>query len=137
MIALPDSPPGALPTILPGIAAYARGERPDLPAEDDGNEWADGLCWLYCAEWTRVMWVGRVTVAGADAPLLACESCIRRLNGLVWGHLYRTDAGGGRAHHGGAPVRENGQSAPHGRGRHRRRMLGFGLRWRTAYRGGR
>ncbi|WP_051816795.1 hypothetical protein [Kitasatospora sp. NRRL B-11411] len=136
MTELPDSPPGIWPQIVPGIAAFARGERPEPPAEDDSNEWVDGLCWLYCAEWGRVMWVGRVTVAGADAPLFACEPCIRRLNSLVWGYLYRADAGGARTQHSHAPVSDAGQSVPRSRSRHRRSVLGL-IRRRTFHPDGR
>ncbi|GAA2084570.1 hypothetical protein GCM10009759_03730 [Kitasatospora saccharophila] len=136
MIALPDSPPGALATILPGIAAFARGERPELPVEDDGNEWTDGLCWLACGEWRRVMWVGRVTVAGADAPMVACEACIRRLSGFVWAYLHRVDRGEESARPGDVPALEAAQGDQSGRGRHRRPLLGLGRR-RTAHPDGR
>ncbi|MFD7735039.1 hypothetical protein ACFV6F_32245 [Kitasatospora phosalacinea] len=125
-----------MPTILPGIAAFARGERPELPAENDGNTWVDGLCWLACGEWRRVTWVGRVTVAGADAPMLACESCIRRLNAFVWAYLHRIDTGEESPLHGDTPVLEAGPDAHSGRGRHRRPLLGLGRR-RTTYPDGR
>ncbi|MFD7639565.1 hypothetical protein ACFV4P_02835 [Kitasatospora sp. NPDC059795] len=75
-----------------GLAEFTRGGRPALPTADDGNGWVDGLCWLYCGQWTRIMWIGPVTVAGATAPMYACADCIRRLNDLVWAHLLRREA---------------------------------------------
>lgn len=40
--------------VIPGIAEFARGGLPSPAATDDGNEWVDGLCWLYCGQrWTR------------------------------------------------------------------------------------
>ncbi|MDQ0985964.1 hypothetical protein [Streptomyces sp. V2I9] len=34
--------------VIPAIAEFARGGLPSPAATDDGNEWVDGLCWLYC-----------------------------------------------------------------------------------------
>ncbi|MFJ2025740.1 hypothetical protein ACIODW_18335 [Streptomyces sp. NPDC087897] len=34
--------------VIRGIAEFARGGLPSPAATDDGNEWAYGLCWLYC-----------------------------------------------------------------------------------------
>ncbi|MFD0274689.1 hypothetical protein ACFVHB_12410 [Kitasatospora sp. NPDC127111] len=133
MIALPESPRDSPSLILRGIEALARGDRPELPATDDGNRWEDGLCWLYCAEWTRVMWIGPVTVAGATAPMAACESCIRRLSEFVWGYLYQTDVGADRTQppaqaESGVMASETGPSAPRSRARHRRPVIGS---WRS------
>lgn len=44
--------------VIPGIAEFARGGLPSPAATDDGNEWVDGPCWLYCGQrWTRVLWI--------------------------------------------------------------------------------
>lgn len=54
--------------VIPGIAEFARGGLPAPAATDGGNEWVDGLCWLYCGQrWTRVLWIGPARVAGAQA----------------------------------------------------------------------
>ena len=72
----------ALPhRVIPGIAEFARGGLPAPAATDDGNEWVDGFCWLYCGQqWTRVLWIGPASVAGAQAPMYACGPCIRTLH---------------------------------------------------------
>ncbi len=50
--------------VIPGIAESARGGIPAPAATDDGNEWVDGTCWLYCGQrWTRVLWIGPAGVA--------------------------------------------------------------------------
>lgn len=44
--------------VIFGIAEFARGGLPASAATDDGNEWVDGLCWLYCGQRrTRVLWI--------------------------------------------------------------------------------
>ncbi|WP_405018108.1 hypothetical protein OHV05_15000 [Kitasatospora sp. NBC_00070] len=74
--------------VIPGIAAFARADRPDTPLPGDGNEWTTGRCWLYCArEHVPVLWIGPVTVASATAPMFACASCISRLSDLLWDDL--------------------------------------------------
>lgn len=66
--------------VIPGITEFARGGLPAPAATDDGNEWVDGGCWLYCGQrWTRVLWIGPASVAGAQAPMYACGPCIRVL----------------------------------------------------------
>ncbi|MFH9578457.1 hypothetical protein ACH4MO_10655 [Streptomyces globisporus] len=71
--------------VIPGIAEFARGGLPSPAATDDGNEWVDGLCWLYCGQqWTRVLWIGPARVAGAQAPMYACGACIGELQERVW-----------------------------------------------------
>jgi hypothetical protein len=71
--------------VIPGIAAFARGCLPEPATTDDGNEWVDGYCWLYCGQqWTRVLWIGPANVAGAQAPMYACGPCIRELQNRVW-----------------------------------------------------
>ncbi|MEU5383236.1 hypothetical protein [Kitasatospora cineracea] len=138
MIFLPDSQA----VIVPGIAEFARGGRPALPATDDGNDWSDGLCWLYCLSWTRVMWIGRVTVAAADAPMNACAPCIRRLNDLLWEHLLLSGQGietGQLPAPAPAPAPtsrgplalESGQPRARHKGRHRRAVLD---RWSQPWR---
>lgn len=78
--------------VIPGIAAFARGGLPEPPATDDGNEWTDGYCWLFCGrQWTRVLWIGPANVAGAQAPMYACGPCIRELQERVWQALLLAD----------------------------------------------
>lgn len=73
------------PRLIPGIAEFARGGLPAPADTDDGNRWVDGYCWLYCGqEWTRVLWIGPVSVAGAQAAMYACGPCIRELQDQVW-----------------------------------------------------
>ncbi|MFD9973240.1 hypothetical protein ACFWZR_02865 [Streptomyces sp. NPDC059017] len=73
------------PRVIPGIADFARGGLPAPAATDDGNRWEDGRCWLYCGQqWTRVLWIGPVSVAGAQAPMYACGPCIQELQERVW-----------------------------------------------------
>jgi hypothetical protein len=57
-----------------------------LPAEtNDGNEWVDGWCWLWCGwQYTRVLWIGAIGTPGANAPLYACGPCIQLLSESVW-----------------------------------------------------
>jgi hypothetical protein len=56
-------------------------------ATDDLNRWVEGRCWLrWCGNWystTRVTWIGPASVAGASAPIFACEPWIRLLGGEV------------------------------------------------------
>ncbi|MFF2849747.1 hypothetical protein ACFVT5_25925 [Streptomyces sp. NPDC058001] len=78
--------------VIPGIAAFARGGLPAPAATDDGNEWVDGLCWLYCGQrWTRVLWIGPARVAGAQAPMYACGPCIHVLQERIWQSLLSED----------------------------------------------
>ncbi|CAL9534394.1 hypothetical protein SUDANB70_04124 [Streptomyces sp. enrichment culture] len=78
--------------MIPGIAEFARGGLPAPAATDDGNEWVDGVCWLYCGQqWTRVLWIGPASVAGAQAPMYACGPCIRVLQERVWQSLLSKD----------------------------------------------
>ncbi|EFE76439.1 hypothetical protein K7395_15540 [Streptomyces filamentosus] len=70
--------------VIPGIAEFARGGLPPPAATDDGNEWVDGHCWLYCGQrWTRVLWIDPARVAGAQAPMYACGACIGELQERV------------------------------------------------------
>lgn len=72
------------PQVIPGIAEFARGGLPAAADTDDGNTWTDGYCWLYCGQrWTRVLWIGPVSVAGAQAAMHACGPCIRALQEQV------------------------------------------------------
>ncbi|GAA1165889.1 hypothetical protein GCM10009664_37270 [Kitasatospora gansuensis] len=82
-----------LPSLaIPGLAAFARGGWPETAEPDDGNPWADGECWLYCGRWTRVLWIGPVTVAAAvTAPMPACADCMQRLSSRVWEHVLHKD----------------------------------------------
>ncbi|WP_331730638.1 hypothetical protein OHV05_36980 (plasmid) [Kitasatospora sp. NBC_00070] len=122
--------------ILPGIEAFVRGGRPAVPSTDDGNWWEDGLCWLYCGEWARVMWIGPVTVASATAPMRACAACIRRLHDMVWEHLLLKDSGSQEPE---LPLPEapmaqrvvEARSLPRHRARRRRSVLD---RWRNGWR---
>ncbi|WP_338671785.1 hypothetical protein V1460_02210 [Streptomyces sp. SCSIO 30461] len=78
--------------VIPGIAEFARGGLPTPAATDDGNEWVDGFCWLYCGQrWTRVLWIGPARVAGAQAPMYACGPCIRELQERVWQSILSKD----------------------------------------------
>ncbi|MFJ6140127.1 hypothetical protein [Kitasatospora sp. NPDC092286] len=80
--------------IIPGIASFARGERPEIPVPDDGHPWVLGRCWLYCGrDQLWVVWIGPVTIAAATAPMFACAQCIAHLNSLVWEHLLWVDTG--------------------------------------------
>ena len=80
--------------VLPGIAAWARGEQPEPVRQDEGEEWSDGMCWLYCGHrWTRVMWIGPASTGSgsATAPIQACRPCIARLDELIWNYLRQRD----------------------------------------------
>jgi hypothetical protein len=78
--------------VIPGIAEFARGGLPAPAGTDDGNHWIDGLCWLYCGQkWTRVLWIGPVSVAGAQAAMYACGPCIRELQEQVWQSILLND----------------------------------------------
>ncbi|MDH6630080.1 hypothetical protein M2271_007930 [Streptomyces sp. LBL] len=73
------------PRVVPGIAEFARGGLPAPADTDDGNSWTDGYCWLYCGQrWTRVLWIGPVSVAGVQAAMYACGPCVRALQEQVW-----------------------------------------------------
>ncbi|MFE0578121.1 hypothetical protein [Streptomyces sp. NPDC058874] len=105
--------------VIPGIAEFARGGLPDPPATDDGNDWVDGVCWLYCGQQqTRVLWIGPATVAGAQARMYACGACIKELQARIW-HSLRTHDSPARL------AQSPGHGPEHrfgtrGRGRHRR-----------------
>ncbi|MFJ9523128.1 hypothetical protein ACIRPK_33390 [Kitasatospora sp. NPDC101801] len=74
--------------VIPGIAAFARADRPETPVPNDGNPWVTGRCWLYCRrDNVLVIWIGPVTVVGATAAMFACATCISRLNDLLWDEL--------------------------------------------------
>ncbi|MFD8967835.1 hypothetical protein ACFV0C_23055 [Streptomyces sp. NPDC059568] len=78
--------------VMHGIAEFARGGPPTPAATDDGNVWVDGFCWLYCGQqWTRVLWLGPVKVAGAQASMYACGPCIRALQEQVWQAILLND----------------------------------------------
>lgn len=78
--------------VIPGIAVFARGGLPEPAMTDDGNEWVDGYCWLFCGQqWTRVLWIGPANVAGAQAPMYACGLCIRELQDRVWAAILLED----------------------------------------------
>ncbi|WP_107407554.1 hypothetical protein [Streptomyces griseus] len=80
------------PRVVPGIAEFAHGGLPAAADTDDGNTWTDGFCWLYCGQrWTRVLWIGPVSVAGAQAAMFACGPCIRALQEQVWQSLLLHD----------------------------------------------
>ncbi|MFJ9693132.1 hypothetical protein [Kitasatospora sp. NPDC101183] len=78
--------------VIPGIAEFARGCLPAPAATDNRNPWVDGFCWLYCGQqWTRVLWIGPATVAGAQAPMYACGPCIQELQERVWRSILLND----------------------------------------------
>ncbi|MEU5148446.1 hypothetical protein AB0G42_14775 [Streptomyces yangpuensis] len=80
------------PRVIPGITDFAHGGLPAPAATDDGNRWEDGRCWLYCGQQrTRVLWIGPVSVAGAQAPMYACGPCIQKLQEQVWEALLLGD----------------------------------------------
>ncbi|MFE0701913.1 hypothetical protein [Streptomyces sp. NPDC058872] len=104
--------------VIPGIAEFARGGLPDPPNTDDGNDWVDGVCWLYCGQQqTRVLWIGPATVAGAQAPMYACGACIKELQARIWHSLRTHDSSARPAPPRHAPEHSSGRR---GRGRHRR-----------------
>ncbi|WP_256103590.1 hypothetical protein [Streptomyces sp. ODS05-4] len=79
--------------VIPGIAEFARGGLPDPPTTDDGNDWVDEVCWLYCGQrLTRVLWIGPATVAGAQASMYACGPCIKELQQHIWRSLRTQDS---------------------------------------------
>ncbi|MFJ5608417.1 hypothetical protein ACIQCJ_03425 [Streptomyces sp. NPDC093221] len=106
--------------VIPGIAAFARGGLPEPATTDDGNDWTDGYCWLFCGQqWTRVLWIGPANVTGAQAPMYACGPCINELQERVWQAILLTD---GPAQPGSVPPPEPGRSPVRAGGaRHRRR----------------
>ncbi|MFI5759697.1 hypothetical protein ACIA8F_02005 [Streptomyces sp. NPDC051563] len=105
--------------VIPGIAEFARGGLPDPAATDDGNHWVDGTCWLYCGQrQTRVLWIGPVSVAGAQAPMYACGLCIGEIQERVWESLQLHDNPGYPAHR--PECSREDRSGVRGRGRHRR-----------------
>lgn len=105
--------------VIPGIAEFARGGLPSPPATDDGNHWVDGTCWLYCGRRrTRVLWIGPVSVAGAQAPMYACGPCIEELQERVWDSYQLRDY---PDHPGQRPgCGRDGRAIAGSRGRHRR-----------------
>ncbi|TXS31414.1 hypothetical protein EAO71_06765 [Streptomyces sp. ms191] len=109
----------ALPNrVIPGIAEFALGGLPAPAATNDGNAWVDGLCWLYCGQrWTRVLWIGPASVAGAQAAMYACGPCIQELQERVWRSILLDDQPAHAPH----PSQAAGSDAPAERrsGRHR------------------
>ncbi|QMU74599.1 hypothetical protein GXW83_01175 [Streptacidiphilus sp. PB12-B1b] len=79
--------------VIPGVADFARGGLPAPAATDDGSRWVDGFCWLYCGQrWTRVLWIGPASVAGAQAAMFSCGPCIEELHERVWQSILLSDA---------------------------------------------
>lgn len=77
---------------LAALSAFASGGAPAPATTDDGNHWISGYCWLYCGQqWTRVLWIGPVKVAGTQAPMYACGPCIEELHRRVWQSIHRND----------------------------------------------
>ncbi len=110
--------------VIPGIAEFARGGLPAPAATDDGNEWVDGPCWLYCGQrWTRVLWIGPARVAGAQAPMYACGPCIRALQERVWQSLLSRDEPTSFARPSDAPAAGPPATRRAGRHRSQRRFL--------------
>lgn len=107
--------------VIPGIAAFARGGLPEPATTDDGNDWTDGYCWLFCGQqWTRVLWIGPANVAGAQAPMYACGPCIRELQERVWQAILLADEPAGHATDAALPVRP--ESPARRRGANHRRI---------------
>ena len=109
----------ALPhRVIPRIAEFARGGLPTPAGTDDGNQWVDGFCWLYCGQkWTRVLWIGPASVAGVQAPMYACGPCIRELQDRIWQSVLLNDE---PAQSSGPTIRTDVHSPAGGRGgRHR------------------
>lgn len=104
--------------VIPGITEFARGGLPDPPSTDDGNRWVDGFCWLYCGQqWTRVLWIGPASVAGAQAAMYGCGPCIRELQDRVWRSILLNDEPAGPE---SAATRGEEHLASRRPGRHRR-----------------
>ncbi len=104
--------------VIPGIADFARGGLPAPAATDDRNHWVDGYCWLYCGQqWTRVLWIGPVSVAGAKAPMYACGPCIQKLQDQVWESLLLSDGSAESAQIGVPAEAESSGGRPGGRHR--------------------
>ncbi|MEV7354254.1 hypothetical protein [Kitasatospora sp. NPDC091276] len=79
--------------VIPGIYEFTQGGPPAPAATNDGNQWVDGFCWLFCGQQrTRVLWIGPVSVAGAQASMYACGSCIQELHDRVWHSILLNDA---------------------------------------------
>ncbi|GAA2138000.1 hypothetical protein GCM10009760_18950 [Kitasatospora kazusensis] len=109
--------------VIPGIADFARGGLPAPAATDDGNHWVDGFCWLYCGQqWTRVLWIGPASVAGAQAAMFACGPCIEELQERVWRSILLNDEPA-RTEPAGAREAELLAARSGGRHRGRRRLL--------------
>lgn len=105
--------------VIPGMASFASNGLPAPAQTDDGNPWIDGFCWLYCGQrWTRVLWIGPVSVAGIQAPMFARSPCITELHERVWQSVLCADrppeAEPDRLNHADATSRRR-------RGRHRGR----------------
>lgn len=70
--------PAVADVTLPVLAVLARAGQPEPPSTDDGNEWVDGSCWLWCRRaHGRVLFIGPATVSGVRVPMFACGPCIR------------------------------------------------------------
>ncbi|WP_075017637.1 hypothetical protein [Actinacidiphila rubida] len=106
--------------VIPGIAAFARRGLPEPATTDDDNAWTDGYCWLFCGQqWTRVLWIGPASIAGAQAPMYACGPCIHELHERIWQAILLTDDPSIPAHADTAgPQEPRARQQP---GRHRRR----------------
>lgn len=78
----------------PGIAIRTQ-SRPPPARTDDGNDWFDGRCWLWCGQkWTRVIWLGPVrTTGGISAPFTACGGCVQILHDTIWEYVMATARG--------------------------------------------
>ncbi|MEU6848366.1 hypothetical protein ABZ901_00225 [Actinacidiphila alni] len=108
--------------VIPGIAAFARGGLPEPAMTDDGNDWTDGYCWLFCSQqWTRVLWIGPANIAGAQAPMYACGPCIIELQERVWQAILLADEADNHAVDAALPARPESSAkrrgAKHRRGR--------------------
>ncbi|MEV7051964.1 hypothetical protein [Streptomyces anulatus] len=72
--------------VIPGIAEFARGKLPSPAATDDGDEWVDGLCWLYCGQrWTRVR-IGPASAARIAATLMLAAEIDTKISSDALGH---------------------------------------------------
>nr|WSZ97714.1 hypothetical protein OH820_20450 [Streptomyces sp. NBC_00857] len=69
--------------------------RPEPARTNDGNDWSDGRCWLWCGQkWTRVIWLGPVrTTGGISAPFTACGGCVQILHDAIWEYVTATARG--------------------------------------------
>ncbi|MCX5201343.1 hypothetical protein OG897_07725 [Streptomyces sp. NBC_00237] len=62
------------------------------PHVGDGNNWVEGLCWLYCRrEGVPVLWIGPVHVTDATGHMYGCETCMAELRHMVHADVRRRD----------------------------------------------